>query len=263
MRTEAERIFLEDVRDKKNISHSASHKRTHCGKGGTVRFPSDKLTKKELEKMNGECEVYRLNEPMKWAEFIAMPKEHQITYIKKLREKFNVPDARIARMLCVAQASFSLYVRNLGLGVGKRSSHTIWDKDGWYLFTQGVEAGEVKEVRPEEITHFDSVAEEILTNDDDHCDETISTEDAAFICDQTNYTETKGSDEQQSIASVPFEEIEPVPVFEECHVDKPLIPITPCSGTMSFEGKFEDVLKALSVMIGSGNGKIQIAWDVA
>lgn len=113
--------------------------------------------------MNGECEVYRLNEPMKWAEFIAMPREHQITYIKKLREKFNVPDARIARMLRVSQSSFSLYVRNLGLGVGKRSSHTMWDKDGWYLFTQGVKLSEIgAQTDPDvaQVTHFDPIAEE-------------------------------------------------------------------------------------------------------
>ena len=134
MRTEVERIFLEDVRDKKNISHSASHKRTHCGKGGRVRLPSDKLTKKELEKMNGECEVYRLNEPMKWAEFIAMPKEHQITYIKKLREKYNAPDLRISRMLGISQQNFSQHARKLGIPSAFRR-HDHWDKDGWYLFT--------------------------------------------------------------------------------------------------------------------------------
>lgn len=261
MRTEAERIFLEDVRDKKNISHSASHKRTHCGKGGTVRFPSDKLTKKELEKMNGECEIYRLNEPMTWKTFLMMPTEHQITYIQKLRQKYNVPDSRIARMMCVAQGSFSQYVKKLGISPGARYGYTPWDKDGWYLFTQGGEALEVKEERPAEITHFDPAAEEIFTIGDESCEDSISAEDAAFICEQTNYGETQHCEEP--FAPVPFEENEPVPAFEECHVDKPLIPITPCSGTMSFEGKFEDVLKALSVMIGSGNGKIHIAWDVA
>lgn len=253
MRTEAERVFLEDVRDKKNISHSASHKRTHCGKGGRVRLPSDKLTKKELEKMNGECEVYRLNQPMKWAEFIAMPKEHQITYIKKLREKYNAPDLRISRMLGISQQNFSQYARKLGIPSTFRR-HDHWNKDGWYLFTQGVEAGEVKEVRPAEITHFDPIAEETTPA----VRQTVTLDDFAH-CEDVECYETV----EEDLAPVPFEENEPLPAFEECHVDKPLIPITPCSGTMSFEGKFEDVLKALSVMIGSGNGKIHIAWDVA
>lgn len=247
MRTEAERVFLEDVRDKKNISHSASHKRTHCGKGGTVRFPSDKLTKKELEKMNGECKVYRLNEPMKWAEFIAMPKEHQITYIKKLREKFNVSDTRIGKMLGVSQGTMSQLTKKLGIPSPRRGCSTRWDEHGWYLFVQGVKMSDLDEAQ---ITHFDSIAEETTPA----VRQTATLDDFAHFEDVECYETV-----EEDLAPVPFEENEPVPVFE----DKPLIPITPCSGTMSFEGKFEDVLKALSVMIGSGNGKIHIAWDVA
>lgn len=257
MRTEAERIFLEDVRDKKNISHSASHKRTHCGKGGRVRLPSDKLTKKELEKMNGECEVYRLNEPMKWAEFIVMPREYQITYIKKLREKFNVPDMHIGKMFGVDQNTISRYTRKLGIPSSYGRGSARWDKDGWYLFTHGVKLSEIgAQTDPDvaQITHFDPIAEENAPAER----QTAVLDDFAHL-EAAECCETVKED----LAPVPFEENEPVPAFEECHVDKPLIPITPCSGTMSFEGKFEDVLKALSIMIGSGSGKIHIAWDVA
>ena len=38
--------FVKDSMDKKNIARSASHTRTHCGKGGAVKFPSDYLSKK-------------------------------------------------------------------------------------------------------------------------------------------------------------------------------------------------------------------------
>ena len=262
MKTEAEYAFYDDIREKKNVSFSARKKRTHCGKGGRVRLPSDNLSKKEFEKMNGECEVYRLNEPMKWAEFIAMPTEHQITYINKLREKFNVPDARIARMLCVSQGSFSLYVRKLGLGVGKRCSHTAWDMDGWYVFTQGIEIPKIETVHasdtaPEivdepQATHFDLAAEEIAPTEH----QTVSLDDFAHLEDVECYETVK-----VELEPVPFVEDKSVPAFEDAEM--PLIPITPCSGTMSFEGKFEDVLKAVGVLIGSASGKIHIAWDVA
>ena len=105
-----------------------------------------------------------------------------------------------------------------------------------------------------QITHFDPIAEETTPA----VRQTATLDDFAHLEDIECYETV-----EEDLAPVPFEENEPVPAFEECHVDKPLIPITPCSGTMSFEGKFEDVLKALSVMIGSGNGKIHIAWDVA
>lgn len=247
MKTDSERLFFEDVRDKKNISHSASHKRTHCGKGGTIRFPSDRLTKKELEKMNGECVTYRLNEPMKWAEFIAMPVEHQSTYIQKLRNKYNVPDAQIGRMFGIEQVTISRYTRKLGIpSKHKRGGCISWDKDGWYIFLRGGNALQNDAPDEERV--------EITTNE--HCEETITPEEVEFICEQTNYDE--------EVQPVPFEENEPVPEFEDCcKTLEPLIPIVPCSGAMGFEGKFEDVLKSLTVMISSGKGKIHIAWDVA
>ena len=45
-----EYLFRQDSRDKALTARSARHKRTHCGKGGRVKLPSDYMTKKELEK---------------------------------------------------------------------------------------------------------------------------------------------------------------------------------------------------------------------
>ena len=78
-------VFIQDVKEKKTTARSARHTRTHCGRGGRVRLPSDNLSKKELMKMSGECKSYRLNSPMSWDEFKAMPDDIKITYIKLLR----------------------------------------------------------------------------------------------------------------------------------------------------------------------------------
>ena len=56
-----EYLFHQTCREQKNIARSARNKRTHNGKGGRVKFPSDYMTKKELQKMNGEVKSYRLN----------------------------------------------------------------------------------------------------------------------------------------------------------------------------------------------------------
>lgn len=56
--------MIEDSISKKRAAQSARHRRTHCGKSGSVKFPSDYMTKKELKAMNGECKSYRLNDPM-------------------------------------------------------------------------------------------------------------------------------------------------------------------------------------------------------
>lgn len=55
--------FIEDCKDKKRTARGAHNKRTHCGKGGAVMFPSDYLTTKEKKAMNGECKAYRMNDP--------------------------------------------------------------------------------------------------------------------------------------------------------------------------------------------------------
>lgn len=79
-------LFHSDCHEKKVTARSARNTRTHNGKRGKVKFPSDYLTKKEIKAMSGEVKSYRLNEPMSWREFKAMPDDIKVTYIKLLRE---------------------------------------------------------------------------------------------------------------------------------------------------------------------------------
>ena len=133
--------FISDVKEKKVTARSARHTRTHCGKGGRVRLPSDNLSKKELMKMSGECKSYRLNSPMKWKEFKAMPDDIKITYIKLLQQKFNVPFVHIGKMLGCAQNTISGEIIRLGLSEGKncKGRSKKWDKDGFYAWMNGVD----------------------------------------------------------------------------------------------------------------------------
>lgn len=132
-------LFIQDVRDKKNTARSARNKRTHTGKRGGVKLPSDYMTEKEKKKMNGECKSYRLNSPMKWAEFKTMPDDVKIIYIKAIREKYNAPDSQIAKMLGITQAPASVEFRRLGIGAGKTKGRcTAWDKEGFFAWISGV-----------------------------------------------------------------------------------------------------------------------------
>jgi hypothetical protein len=131
--------FISDVKDKKITARSAKHMRTHCGKGGRVRLPSDNLSKKELQKMNGECKSYRLNSPMAWNEFKAMPDDIKITYIKLLREKFDVPDCEIYKMFGTNKDALSRYFKALGLRVPRKNSKREWKKEEWFAWVNGVD----------------------------------------------------------------------------------------------------------------------------
>lgn len=120
--------FIEDCKEKKDIGRSARNKRGHCGKGGRVIFSSDNLTKKQRESLNGECKVYRMNAPMKWGDFVAMPVDLQIEYIKSLRKKFNVPDFEIASMLDVSIDILYEHYTEIKLRVNVPATY---DTEGW------------------------------------------------------------------------------------------------------------------------------------
>lgn len=138
--TDEKYLFVQDIRDKKNVARSARSKRTHNGKGGSVKLPSDYMTKKEIQSMNSEAKSYRLNDPMSWTEFMAMPDDIKGVYIKMLREKFNAPDSRIAKMMGVSGCSFSIEMKRLGLSAGHRSCNNKWDADGFYAWCGGASA---------------------------------------------------------------------------------------------------------------------------
>lgn len=141
--------FIQDCKDKKITARSARNKRTHTGKGGRVRFPSDNLTKKEREAMNGEVKSYRMNDPVSWKEFKSWPEEHQITYIKLLRQKYNAPDKAIAIMMGVSRPHLCRYIGELGLSLGRGANKKSdsWDEDGFYAWCGMVKVNSVRAIR--------------------------------------------------------------------------------------------------------------------
>lgn len=143
-------VFISDVREKKNISRSSYNKKTHAGKGGRAMMPSDYLSRKERDAMNGEVQAYRINEPMGWKEFKSMPDDIKVLYIKALRNKFNVPDKQIAEMFGKVQKTFVREIKRLGISLGRGGGKKNWDKDGWAAFVCRTSLPKVPEISMEE-----------------------------------------------------------------------------------------------------------------
>lgn len=228
-------VYIQDVKDKKNIARSARNARTHCGKSGSVKLPCDYMTKKEIRAMSGECKSYRLSEPMSWKEFKALPDDIKVTYIKLLREKFGVPDKEISDMFGVDRQTAGRWFRCLGLGLGKAAGGSKdWKKDNWYQWRSG---DKVNTAEPEEIPVTDPEA--ILPEPDD------------LPCPVT--ADRNGSEETE--------------VFPENHVadirkkvdHKPAIPVR---GELAFCGSAEDALKTAAVLLGGANVQISLLWEV-
>lgn len=135
--TDEKYSYIQDVKDKKSTARSARNKRTHNGKGGSVKFPSDYMTKKEIKAMSGEVKSYRLNEPMNWKEFKAMPDDIQYVYIKLLKEKYSVPNITIEKMLGASNGLLARHMKGIGYNIAHMESGKF-DKEGWTAFVNGV-----------------------------------------------------------------------------------------------------------------------------
>ena len=228
--------FISDVKEKKITARSARHTRTHCGKGGRVRLPSDNLSKKELMKMNGECKSYRLNDPMAWKEFKALPDDLKITYINLLRKKFKVPAKHIAEMLGIHSVNFSKEISRLGISEGRgcRGGRTQWDKEGFLAWWHGVDA------LPTPVIEEVAVAQE--------------EKEAIFFGEEKGYVED----------DLPFEE--PDPILTDDFMKFKVLPVpvtaTPCNGSMSFKCPADQALNTLAQLLGKTNCAISVMWKV-
>jgi hypothetical protein len=129
MKSEVERMFHEDISEKKKIGTSAYKK--HYTKRD-VMLPSDKLSKKEIEKMNGEVYTYNIRNPMKWAEFKDMPDDIKKQYINRLRNLYGATNTALAEMFGVSEAS----VRNEVIRIGciKTNKNSRTNKQEWQNF---------------------------------------------------------------------------------------------------------------------------------
>ena len=195
--------------------------------GVKVRFPHDNLTRKDLQAMNGETRIYRMNDPMKWEEFKTMPVDLQVQYIKAIRNRWHVSDSCIARMMGVNQSSFSCHARKISVALGRGTGKQKSDKDGFSSWCSGEEESK--------ISGDAEKALEISAASDLEACETAAKNDA-HVADAV---------ELDSCISPSVERIQP-----------------PISGRMLFEDRIDNALKTVSAIIGTEyKYRITIKWD--
>lgn len=230
--TDEKFTFIEDLREKKRTATGAHHKRTHCGKGGAVRFPSDYKTAKELRAMNGEVKSYKLNDPMSWGEFKAMPDDIKRTYITALRKKYNVSDTNIAKMMGTDQVNLSSMARKLGIK-STRKSREKWDADGWYAWVNGV---------PVEAN------EEAVTFTQGKCFE--------FEVDDVDGLKAAAEAAREAVSEKCDEEV--LEQAEKCDCQRAI----PGWGQMELEGTVEECAATLQMLLADKRVKLAVSWTV-
>ena len=144
-------ILKEDIKEKKKAGSGYRYKK-NGSKSKKCTLPSDNLSKKEIEKMNGECKVYNLNKPMRYSNFCAMPVDLQIKYLEMLRDKFGANQTEISKMMGVADTTLASHrAKFLGSKPIFRSyKHSSLNVEAWNRFVNGEEGKDTVVAEPDE-----------------------------------------------------------------------------------------------------------------
>ena len=255
-------VMISDSIEKKKIAHSSHNRKTHCGKGGRVKFPSDYLSKKELNAMNGDVKSYSLNKPMTWEEFRSMPQDLQIMYIKKLRNEFGVPDVVLSKSMGVCKSSFSKAMKDLNLSLGKRAGATgkQWlnsEKSSkfseyWNKFNK--EEKVVEEDSIEDATEVESTKEASISKEFAQIGTYVTENDSSTKI--TNDTVTIPEPSKNCCLSHDLDEYAISSTNEPSHIT------IPTGGRLSFDCKFDDAVKVLESILSGTNVRLNVDWIV-
>ena len=253
-------VMISDSIEKKKIAHSSHNRKTHCGKGGRVKFPSDYLSKKELNAMNGDVKSYSLNKPMTWEEFRSMPQDLQIMYIKKLRNEFGVPDIVLSKAMGVCKSSFSKAMRDLNLSLGKSAGAT---GKKWLNSEKSSKFYEYwnKFNKKEDAVEEDSVEEK---------NEAVEEMDISKAFAQIGTYATE-NDLSTKITNDPVTIPEPskncclshdLDEYAISSTNEPSHITIPTGGRLSFDCKFDDAVKVLESILSGTNVRLNVDWIV-
>lgn len=112
--TEIEKMLGKENAEKKRIARGAHNKKR--GGGRYVRTPSDYLTKKEREAMNGEVISFDPRKFYTWQEFKALPDEYQLKYVNSLINRYDIGVSNISvEVFGLSRAALSFHLNRKGL----------------------------------------------------------------------------------------------------------------------------------------------------
>ena len=222
--SDEEYAYRQDCKEKAITARSARYKRTHCGKGGAVKFPSDYMTAKEKRAMNGEVKTYNISKPMTWVEFKGLPDDLKKGYIKMLRHRFEVPDKYIAEMMGTTGRTLGLMLADLGCRLGKGHNSGKWPKEIFEAWCSGVEATET-ESEPTPV--IEEVTEEPTQN-------------------------------------TPVEPVVDAELMNgpEQVVEDEIDILIPESGQMTFKGNIDQILAMVKRTLGNSNVELTVNWTI-
>lgn len=117
----AEWEFLREVQEKKNIAHSAYH-RKGGSKSRRCTLPHEKMTKGELKRMSGPVKEWQMDKFYSWSDFKAMPDDLKVEYLNGITDRFGVGLNAVAKYVFGVYFStliYQLQIRDIARKVHK------------------------------------------------------------------------------------------------------------------------------------------------
>ena len=227
--------FDYDAMQKKRIARGAAHMK-RGSKSKKCTLPSDYLTAAQKRRLNGPVSTYKLDEPMNWESFKAMPEDLQKKYILNLQETYQANNDMLGKMFGVTGVSVCKMRHALGIGAMGQSKMTrdeVAVRDAkWDAFCNGVVGGKPGEVEEVKVEESHNEIEEFESFDD-------STDDPEQI---------------------EIREMEPV----EETIEEPIDILIPDRVSVSFTIDAEDIGKAFEKfkLVTIPKGKVRIRFEV-
>ena len=136
--------FDYDVLQKKRIAAGARHMR-RGSRSKRCSLPSDHLTPAQLKRRNGPVSTYKLDEPMRWDDFKAMPVDLQKQYLTNLVETYGATNEMLGDMFYVHPTHVGAVKKALGV-ISHNPHRVIGEKKAirdhmWAAFCNGVVGG--------------------------------------------------------------------------------------------------------------------------
>lgn len=156
--------FDYDAMQKKRIARGASHMK-RGSKSKKCTLPSDYLTAAQKRRLNGPVSTYKLDEPMSWESFKAMPEDLQKKYILNLQETYQANNDMLGKMFGVTGVSVCRMRHALGvsaMGQSKMTRDEVAVRDAkWDAFCNGVVGGKPGEPKKIENNEVEELHDEI------------------------------------------------------------------------------------------------------
>ena len=136
--------FDYDVLQKKRTAAGARHMK-RGSRSKRCSLPSDNLTPAQLKRRNGPVSTYKLDEPMRWDDFKAMPVDLQKQYLTNLVETYGATNEMLGDMFYVHPTHVGTVKKALGV-VSHNPHRLIGEKKTirdqmWAAFCNGVVGG--------------------------------------------------------------------------------------------------------------------------